>query len=130
MPPLTLNALVTVNNIDTVRPFISLYGGNGDLSKEPVRRLLKEINRTGIKPSYARPTLFHAGKDLLTLMVNHEYSVLPYDAKALTEATIRSRDEVNKIVDGLRKLGGPWSWLQPPNKLAFGTDAGFGAGTR
>ena len=45
-------------------------------------------------------------------MVNHEYSILPYDAEALSDATLRARHEVNVIVEGLRKLGGPWESLE------------------
>jgi len=45
-------------------------------------------------------------------MMNHEYGVKPFDADKVTEATVRARAEMNRIVNGLRKLGGPWEGLQ------------------
>ncbi len=36
----------------------------------------------------------------------------PYDAAAVTKATIDARAEINRIVDALRKLGGPWEGIQ------------------
>ena len=39
-------------------------------------------------------------------MTNHEYGVSAFDANAITQATIRSRKEVNELVKGLRKEGG------------------------
>jgi hypothetical protein len=45
-------------------------------------------------------------------MMNHEYGIKPYDAAQVTEATVRARGELNRIVNGLRKLGGPWEGIQ------------------
>ena len=45
-------------------------------------------------------------------MMNHEYGIKPFDAAQVTAATVRARAEMNKIVNGLRKLGGPWEGMQ------------------
>ncbi|MEO7319346.1 MAG: FAD-dependent oxidoreductase, partial [Chthoniobacteraceae bacterium] len=45
-------------------------------------------------------------------MMNHEYGILAFDAAKVTEATLRARGELRRIVQGLRKLGGPWSGIQ------------------
>ncbi len=45
-------------------------------------------------------------------MFNHEYGIKPFDAAQVTEATVRARSEMNKMIDGLRKLGGPWEGIQ------------------
>lgn len=105
--PMTYMALATVPDAERLSPFIS----GGDLSHhlEAVGRFLAEIRRAGIEPSYARPTLFQIRGELLAVMVNHEYGVSATDADAITRATIRGREEVNRIVHGLRKLGGAWS---------------------
>ncbi len=50
--------------------------------------------------------------NLLLVMMNHEYGIKPFDAAQVTEATVRARGEMNKIVNGLRKLGGPWEGMQ------------------
>ena len=42
------------------------------------------------------------------MMANHEYGIAATDACAINEATIRARDEVHRLVDGLRSLGGAW----------------------
>jgi len=45
-------------------------------------------------------------------MLNHEYGIKPWDAAAISEATMRSRAEVFRIMRALRKLGGPWEGIQ------------------
>jgi hypothetical protein len=45
-------------------------------------------------------------------MANHEYGINATDAAQVTEATIRARGEVHRIVRALRKLGGPWEDVQ------------------
>jgi hypothetical protein len=74
--------------------------------------LKAEIERTGHFPSYAKPTLFQVRDNLLLVMMNHQYGVPCFDAAKITEATVMARAEMNKIVNGLRKLGGPWEGLQ------------------
>jgi hypothetical protein len=41
-------------------------------------------------------------------MANHEYRVKGFDADEVTEATVRARREVHRMIDGLRSLGGVW----------------------
>lgn len=76
--------------------------------KNPKGRLLAELERAGVSPSYGRPTLFYIRDGMFALMANHEYGVSGIDAAELTEATLRARAEVHQLVDALRRLGGPW----------------------
>jgi hypothetical protein len=70
------------------------------------------MQRAGVDPSYSKPTLFYIRQGLFCLMANHEYGVSAVDAGQITEATLRSRAEVHRLVDGLRSLGGPWQHMQ------------------
>jgi hypothetical protein len=56
--------------------------------------------------------MFQVRDNLLLVMMNHQYGVKPFDSAAVTKATIEARAEVNRIVDALRKLGGPWEGIQ------------------
>ncbi|GAB5405668.1 MAG: hypothetical protein Aurels2KO_38990 [Aureliella sp.] len=67
-------------------------------------RFRAEIERGGYKPSYTKPTIFHMGGSIASVMMNHEYGVRPDDAAAITAATFRARNELNKIVRGLQSL--------------------------
>lgn len=113
--PLTMNALITVPNVEAIKDFVLLYGGDDDwksYQNQARQRFLKEIKRAGIDPSYGAPTLFHMRGTLLDLMANHEYGVRPFDAAEVTAATFRSRAEIDKIVRGLRALGGVWEGIE------------------
>ena len=44
-------------------------------------------------------------------MANHVYGVSALDAAQITGATIKARDEIHKIVNGLKRLGDPWTNL-------------------
>jgi hypothetical protein len=111
--PMTLNALVVVKDPVAIRDFISFYGTDSWKSHAgAVKNLLAEFRRAGVRPSYGNPTLFPIRDNLLTFMVNHEYGVRPYEIDKLTEATVRARAEVHRLVDALRKLGGVWEGLQ------------------
>lgn len=68
--------------------------------------LLKLMNSLGMDPSYRAPTLRHLHGGIFSIMTNHEYGVPAFDANAITQATIRSRKELNELVNGLRKEGG------------------------
>lgn len=72
-------------------------------------RLFQEMAKAGFEPTYAKPTLWHMGGATAAVMFNHEYSVKPYDAVAVTEATIRARRELFHMCKSLRSLGGGWS---------------------
>lgn len=63
-----------------------------------------EIERGGYSPSYTKPTIFHMGGSIASVMMNHEYGVRPDDAAAITAATFRARNELNKIIRGLQSL--------------------------
>ncbi len=108
--PLTMNVLAAVKDIKLLKPYIS--GGNLSGHVESTKKILAEIHRAGITPSYEMPTIFHIRDNIVLLMFNHEYGVRPDDADALTAATLHSRKEVFTIMRGLRKLGGPWENLQ------------------
>lgn len=101
--PMSLMALLTGLDVNTIVPFVR------ELSGEAAKgSLLKLMRDSGIKPSYAAPTLRLLHSGIYSLMTNHEYGVPAYDAGRITEATIRARREVHTIVRDLRKLGGPW----------------------
>jgi hypothetical protein len=109
--PMSLNALLVCKDAAALAAFIH----KSDPSKaDGIAKdaFLAEIQRTGHFPSYAKPTLWQVRDDLLLVMMNHEYGVPCFDAAKITEATVRARAEMNKIVNGLRKLGGPWEGLQ------------------
>jgi hypothetical protein len=108
---MSLNALLVCQDAAALAPYIH----KSDPSKaDGIAKdaLLKEIERTGHFPSYSKPTMFQVRDDLLLVMMNHQYGVPCFDAEKVTEATVQARAEMHKIVNGLRKLGGPWEGLQ------------------
>lgn len=105
--PMSFICLLTGLEPDGVAPFVR---GLTDLN--PKEALFKEMNRAGVSPSYAHPTLFCIRPDLYCLMANHEYGVSATDARPITEATIRGRHEVFTLVEALRALGSPWANVQ------------------
>ncbi len=110
--PLTMNAIVAVKDITQIQNCISFYGGDLTTHNGAVRHFKAEINRAGIDPSYGMPTLFHIRDNVVLLMANHEYGVKPYDADAMTAATVHARKEIFTIARGLRQLGGVWEGFQ------------------
>jgi hypothetical protein len=109
--PMSLNALLVCKDAQALAAFIHKSDPSkaDGLAKDA---FLSEIKRTGHFPSYSKPTLWQVRDNLLLVMMNHEYGVPCFDAAKITEATVRARAEMNKIVNGLRKLGGPWEALQ------------------
>ncbi|MFM8831138.1 MAG: FAD-dependent oxidoreductase [Spartobacteria bacterium] len=107
--PMSLLAILTGIEADEVRGFISDEGLPWGV---PMEALRKEMNRAGVEPSYAKPTLFRIHDNLFTLMANHQYLVKGTNAEDLSRATLEARAEVRRIVDGLRKLGGCWANLR------------------
>ena len=95
--PMSLMALLTGIDFETAVQF------------KDRNKLFKLMQSVGIKPSYRAPTLRHLHSGIYSLMANHEYGVSAFDADAITQATIRSRREINDIVNGLRKAGSAWS---------------------
>ncbi|HEY6168820.1 MAG TPA: FAD-dependent oxidoreductase [Verrucomicrobiae bacterium] len=109
--PMSLNALLVVKDWTALREFIhkSDPSAADNLAKDA---FLKEIQRAGFFPSYSKPTLWQVRDNLMLVMMNHEFGIKPYDAAQVTEATVRARAEMNRITNGLRKLGGPWDGVQ------------------
>ena len=112
--PMSLNALLVVKDAEALREYVrfgkALPGENSDSNKKD--RIREVIEKTGHFPSYSRPTLWQVKDNLLFAMLNHEYGVKPFDAAEVTAATVRARAEMNKMVNGLRNLGGPWEGIQ------------------
>jgi hypothetical protein len=79
-----------------------------DGTPKPKHRLCAEMERAGVAPSYTLPAMWHVRDDLFLLMANHEYGVSATDAQAISDATLRARAEVHRMVAGLRSLGGVW----------------------
>jgi len=80
--------------------------------RNPKGRLLEEMRRAGVDPSYAQPTLFYIRDGLFCMMANHEYGVSATDAAQISDATLRARVEVHRLVEALRGLGDPWTDVQ------------------
>ncbi|SFH82521.1 FAD-dependent oxidoreductase [Planctomicrobium piriforme] len=110
--PLTMNAMAVVRDVTQMQKFISFYGGDLKWHVKATENFKEEIRRAGFEASYGMPTLFHVRDNVVLVMLNHEYGVLPYDVDAMTSATVRARKEIFKIVRALRQLGGVWDGLQ------------------
>jgi len=109
--PMSLIALVAGIRPDAVAEFVrGLAEPRGE--RNPKGRLRKEMERAGVSPSYAQPTLFYIRGGLFCLMANHQYGVAGTDAAQVTEATLHGRAEVHKLVNALRSLGGCWQDLR------------------
>ena len=108
--PMSMIALLTGLDAGQVAPFVR--GLAEPAEKHPKRRLLAELKRAGVSPSYAAPTLFYIRDDLFCFMANHEYDVAATDAAQITQATLRARVEVHRLVDALRSLGGVWEGVR------------------
>ena len=109
--PMSLNALLVCKDAAALAAYIhsSDPSREAQMSKDAFKA---EIERTGHFPSYSKPTLWQIRDNLLLVMMNHQYGVPSFDAAKITEATVMARAELNKIVSGLRKLGGAWEGLQ------------------
>jgi hypothetical protein len=103
--PMSMLALLTGVDPETIQPYIRESG------KEAKAALLQLMEDHGIQPSYRAPTLRHLHSGIYSIMTNHEYGVSAFDANAISGATIRARKEIHSIVQGMRKLGGPWKNL-------------------
>ena len=114
--PMTMNALAVVKDSNALAKFISFNssddftGPGGHLTC--VEAFRGELQRAGVETSYGQPTIFHVRDNLVMLMLNHEYGVSAYDSAKITEATLRSRAEIHRVVRALRALGGVWENLQ------------------
>ncbi|MBE7495393.1 MAG: FAD-dependent oxidoreductase [Verrucomicrobiaceae bacterium] len=112
--PMSLNALLVVKDAEALREYIRFGqpkpGENSDSEKK--KRIKDVLVSTGHYPSYAGPTMWHVRDNLIFAMMNHEYGIKAWDAAEITAATVRARAEMNKMVAGLRGLGGPWEGIQ------------------
>lgn len=111
--PLSLNCLILVKDINQLRNMV--HGGmtsSTQFINEGTEDLMREIRRAGVEPSYGRPMFFPVRGNLVSAMMNHEYSINATDAAAVSDATIRARAEMNQIIKGLRRLGGIWEDIQ------------------
>ena len=112
--PMSLNALLVVKDVEALRKFVRFGkpnpGENSDGEKKG--RIKDALVSTGHSPSYGAPTMLHVSGNLIFAMMNHEYGIKPWDAAEVTSATVRARAEMNKMVSGLRALGGPWEGIQ------------------
>jgi hypothetical protein len=102
-------AILTGVQFEQIEQFVR---GTERDSNVPKLKLLAELRRAGVDPSYSKPTLFRIYDDLFCMAANHEYNVLPTDAADLTRATLNARAEINEIVEALRKIGGIWKNLR------------------
>ena len=109
--PMSLMAIITGLDEEQVVAE-GFMGKKGFTSEESKHKLYKEIKRAGIEASYTMPTMFAIRPGMIALMANHQYGVSALDADQMTNATIEARAELNKIVDGLRSLGGIWKDLR------------------
>ncbi len=103
--PLSLMALLTGLDAKGTEPYRSGLPNNR-ARKERLNRLLRDH---GVEPSYAWPTIFRIHDDLYALMANHQYGVHCNDAQALTDATIRAREEIHQAVQAMVRHGGPFA---------------------
>jgi len=110
--PLTMNALAVVRDVARLRKYICFYGGDQKWREEPNRNFVAEIRRAGIEPSYNVSKIFHVRDNVILMMCNHEYDVVPWDTEAMTKATVHGRREVFNIARGLHRLGGAWDGIQ------------------
>lgn len=109
--PMSLNALLVVKDAPALKEFIHVSDPDASVGLAK-KAFLKAIQSAGYFPSYSGPTLWQVRDNLMLVMMNHEYGVKPFDAAQVTEATVRARGELNRIVNALRKLGGPWDGIQ------------------
>lgn len=78
-------------------------------SKKTKPRMLEELSKAGITPSYRAPLLAVLSEEYGTFgfMVNHEYGS-GLSTEEVSCGTMAAREELHRIVDGLRGLGGIW----------------------
>ena len=107
--PMSLLMLVTGIKFNEIKSFVRWAG---DTASESKKRLLQEMSKANIKPSYEYPSIFPIDTDLFMIMTNHEYGLSGLDSRETTRATLHARQELYNIVEGLRSLGSPWANLR------------------
>src|SRR5690606_25115530 len=107
--PMSLLAIISGIQFDEVKKFIRWAGDEKSISK---KHLLEEIVSAGVLPSYTKPSIFPIHQDLFMIMANHEYGFSALNARDVSKATLQARQELHKIIDGLKSLQGPWKNLR------------------
>src|SRR5690606_16813545 len=106
--PMSLLAIIGGIHFDEIKEYVRWAGDAKSGSK---KRLLAEMVKGGVLPSYTNPSIFPMNESLFTIMTNQEYGFSSIDAKAVTKATIQARREVHHIIDSLKSVSGPWKNL-------------------
>lgn len=102
---MSMLGIISGVQFDEIKEFVRWTGDPESASK---KKLLGEIVKSGLLPTYTLPGIYPIHKDLFMLMANHEYGVSGLNSRDLTRGTIQGRAELHKIVDGLRSVGEPW----------------------
>ncbi len=89
-----------------------LMGPKGGTTEDSKRKLYSEIKRAGMDGSYSMPTMFAIRPGLIAMMANHQYGMSALDGNQVSNATIEARDELNRMVNGLRSLGGSFAKMR------------------
>lgn len=105
--PMSFICLLSGIEPDGVTPFVRGLAEAADWSS-PKDNLRKAMNDAGVDPSYGKPTLFYIRPGLFCLMANHEYGVAGTNANEITDASLRGRAEVHRLINALRATGGAW----------------------
>lgn len=102
-----------IAHVDGVTICGTAYDSRYAPGKEAKAKLLEDIARAGLVPSYRYPHLAVLSEkyNSIGFMVDHEYGS-GLSVKDVTEGTVRAREEIHKIVDGLREQGGVWKDLR------------------
>lgn len=106
--PMSLLAIIGGVRFEEIKDYIRWSGDKGKNSK---KRLLADIVKGGVLPSYTQPSIHPINNNFFMIMANHEYGFSALDAKAVTQATIQARFEIHRIVDSLKSVGGVWQNL-------------------
>lgn len=113
--PMSLLAIIGGVDADEIAPFHRFHAVTANTNKnsklDAKNRLLDEMKRAGVTPSYEAPSLFKITDNLFTLMTHHEYGVSGMNADDVTRATLSGRRELHQIVEALKGLGGVWKNL-------------------
>ena len=104
--PFSMLAMISGVTLNEIEPFVR---NNNDMSSK--KRLLEQFTEAGLNPSIKTPGIYPIRNDLFMVMLNHVYEKSGIDTRDVTSATIRSRQEINVLVNGLKSIGGPWKNL-------------------
>ncbi|HEC41478.1 MAG TPA: FAD-dependent oxidoreductase, partial [Bacteroides sp.] len=104
--PFSMLAMISGVTLNEIEPFVR---NNNDMSSK--KRLLEQFTEAGLNPSIKTPGIYPIRNDLFMVMFNHVYEKSGIDTRDVTSATIRSRQEINVLVNGLKSIGGPWKNL-------------------